>query len=118
MSKNRFEPKFKIKKGDDVIVISGATASKDKDGKYIVRKVQEVLPKKGKVIIEGANMVKKHTKPDAKNPEGGIIPTEAPIDISNVSLVDPKTGEPTRVKLTRDENGKLHRIAKKSGEVI
>lgn len=110
MSKNRFEPKFNIKKGDTVIVLTG-------NDKGSTGKVQEVLLDKSKVIVENVNMVKKHTKPNAKHPEGGIIPMEAPIHISNVSLVDPKSGKATRVSIKR-ENGKVQRIAKKSGEVI
>jgi large subunit ribosomal protein L24 len=110
MSKNRFEPKFKIKKGDTVIVLTGN--DKGKTGKIL-----SMLPKVSKVIVEQINMVKKHTKPDAKNPDGGIIPMEAPMHISNVSLVDPKSGKATRVAIMR-ENGKVQRIAKKSGEVI
>ena len=110
MSKNRFEPKFKIKKGDTVIVLTGN--DKGKTGKIL-----SMLPKVSKVIVEQVNMVKKHTKPDAKNPDGGIIPMEAPMHISNVSLVDTKSGKATRVAIKR-ENGKVQRIAKKSGEVI
>lgn len=111
MSKNRFEPKFNIKKGDTVIVLSG-------NDKGSTGKVQKVFLDKSKVIVEQVNMVKKHTKPDAKNPEGGIIPQEAPIHISNVSLIDPKSGKATRVRIERDEKGNIQRIAKKSGEVI
>ena len=77
----------------------------------------EVILDKGRVIVEGINIVKKHTKPSAQNTKGGIIQKEAPISISNVMLWDAKAGEATRVKRTREE-GKLVRISKKSGEVI
>ncbi|ADU96241.1 50S ribosomal protein L24 [Thermovibrio ammonificans] len=102
--------KFKIKAGDKVIVIAG----KDK-GK--VGKVLKVLPEKERVIVEGVRIVKKHVRPSQTNPEGGIIEKEAPIHISNVMLVDPKTGEPTRVGI-KFVDGKKVRYAKKSGEII
>jgi large subunit ribosomal protein L24 len=108
----RFKPKFNIKKGDTVVVIAG-------DGKDLKkpRTVLEVIVDKGSVVVEGINIVKKHTKPTAQNTKGGIIQKEAPINISNVMLWDAKAGEATRVKRTREE-GKLVRISKKSGEVI
>ena len=108
----RFKPKFSIKKGDQVVVISG----EDKDLKK-PRKVLEVILEKAKVLVEGVNIVTKHTKPTAQNTKGGILKVEAPIAISNVMLWDAKTGGPSKVKRTR-ENGKLVRVAKKSGEVI
>ena len=108
----RFKPKFNIKKGDSVVIITG----EDKDLKK-PRKVLEVILEKGKVLIEGANIVTKHTKPTAQNTKGGIQKVEAPIAISNVMLWDAKTGSPTKIKRTR-ENGKLVRVSKKSGEVI
>ena len=108
----RFKPKFNIKKGDQVVVISG----EDKDLKK-ARKVLEVILEKARVLVEGVNIVTKHTKPTAQNTKGGIQKVEAPIAISNVMLWDAKTGGPTKVKRTRD-NGKLVRVAKKSGEVI
>ncbi len=110
MSKKRFEPKFKIKKGDKVVVIAGN--DKGKEGKVL-----EVLPEVSRIIVEDVAVVKKHTKPSAKNPDVGIISTEASIHISNVSLIDPKSGKPTRVGIKR-EGGKVERIAKKSGGVI
>ena len=110
MGKSRFTPKFKIKKGDTVKVIAG----NDK-GKTGV--VKEIISEKLRVIVEGVGMISKHQKPDAKNPEGGIIKMEAPIAISNVMLIDPKSGEATRVGLKREGN-KVQRISKKSGEVI
>jgi len=109
---NRFKPKFNIKKGDTVVVIAGD----DKDLKK-PRTVLEVILEKGRVVVEGVNIVSKHTKPSAQNTKGGIIKKEASINISNVMLWDAKTGAPTKIKRTR-ENGKLVRISKKSGEVI
>ena len=108
----RFKPKFNIKKGDSVVVITG----EDKDLKK-PRKVLEVILEKGRVLVEGVNIVTKHTKPTAQNTKGGIQKTEAPIAISNVMLWDAKTGGPTKVKRTRTE-GKLVRVSKKSGEEI
>jgi large subunit ribosomal protein L24 len=116
----RFKPKFNIKKGDLVIVITGsAKPKKDDSGKlvYKARKVLEVFPEKAKVLVEGANIVTKHTKPSAQNTKGGIVKKEAPIHISNVMLWDAKAGAPVKVKRTRVE-GKLVRVSKKSGEVI
>ena len=108
----RFKPKFNIKKGDSVVVITG----EDKDMKK-PRKVLEVIVDKARVLVEGVNIVTKHTKPTAQNTKGGIIKKEAPIAISNVMLWDAKSGGPSKVSRKR-ENGKLVRIAKKSGEVI
>ena len=109
---NRFKPKFNIKKGDNVVVIAGD----DKDAKK-PRKVLEVYPDESRVLVEGVNIVSRHTKPSARNTRGGIVKKEAPINISNVMLWDAKAGAPTKVKRSR-EDGKLVRIAKKSGEVI
>ncbi len=109
---NRFKPKFNIKKGDSVVVIAGD----DKDLKK-PRKVLEVFPDEARVLVEGVNIVTKHTKPSARNTKGGIIKIEAPVHISNVLLWDAKEGRPSKVKRTR-ENGKLVRVSKKSGEVI
>ncbi|MBK8712339.1 MAG: 50S ribosomal protein L24 [Niastella sp.] len=108
----RFKPKFNIKKGDLVVVITG----EDKDLKK-PRKVLEVIVDKARVLVEGANIVTKHTKPTAQNTKGGIVKVEAPIAISNVMLWDAKSGGPSKIKRNRD-NGKLVRVAKKSGEVI
>ena len=101
----------KIKKGDLVKVIAGK--DKDKEGKVL-----SVDPKNGKVLVEGVNMVQKSTKPNAKNPQGGFVKKEAPIHISNLNPLDPKTGKPTRIGRRLGENGKLVRYAKKSGEEI
>jgi large subunit ribosomal protein L24 len=108
----RFKPKFNIRKGDSVVVITG----EDKDLKK-PRKVLEVILEKGRVLVEGVNIVTKHTKPTAQNTKGGIVKIEAPINISNVMLWDAKAGAPTKVKRTRTE-GKLVRVSKKSGEEI
>jgi len=110
MGKKRFTPKFNIKKGDTVIVIAGN--DKGKTGKVL-----EVLYKKERVLVQDVAIVKKHQKPDAKNPDGGIIKKEAAIHISNVMLIDPESGKPTRISIKR-ENGKVERISKKSGKVI
>ncbi len=105
----RFAPKPKIKKGDNVLIIAGA--NKGSKGE-----VKEVLANKNRVIVEGINIVKKHTKPTQDNP-GGINEVEAAIHISNVKLVDPKSGDATRVG-RREENGKIVRYSKKSGETV
>ncbi|MEH7235944.1 50S ribosomal protein L24 [Bacillus sp. JJ1562] len=99
-----------VKKGDKVQVLSG----KDK-GKQGV--ILESFPKKDRVIVEGVNIVKKHSKPSQENPQGGIISQEAPIHVSNVMPLDPKSGNPTRVGY-KEVNGKKVRVAKKSGEVL
>ena len=109
---NRFKPKFNIKKGDAVVVITGD----DKDPKN-ARKVLEVYPDTSKVLVEGVNIITKHTKPSARNTKGGIVKKEAPIHISNIMLFDAKSGTGSKVSRTR-ENGKLIRVAKKSGEAI
>lgn len=109
---NRFKPKFNIKKGDTVVVIAGD----DKDLKK-PRTVLQVFPDKSRLVVEGVNIITKHTKPSAQNTKGGIVKKEAPIHISNVMLWDAKAGAATKVKRTR-ENGKLVRVSKKSGEVI
>jgi large subunit ribosomal protein L24 len=108
----RFKPKYNIKKGDTVVVITGD----DKDPKK-PRKVLEVLVEESRLIVEGVNVVSRHTKPSAQNTKGGIIKKEAPIHISNVMIWDAKAGAGTRVQRNREE-GKLVRIAKKSGGVI
>ncbi|EGX6725569.1 50S ribosomal protein L24 [Listeria innocua] len=99
-----------VKKGDKVKVITGK--DKGKSGKVLA-----AFPKKDRVLIEGINMVKKHTKPSNINPQGGILNVEALIHVSNVMLIDPKTGEPTRVGYEVKGDKKV-RVAKKSGEVI
>ena len=78
----------------------------------------EIVTKTNKAIVEGVNLVSKHTKPDAKNPQGGIVKKEAPIHISNLMLIEPSTGKPTRIGRKLNEKGKLVRFSKKSGEEI
>jgi large subunit ribosomal protein L24 len=109
--KNIKPAKLKIKKGDLVKVIAG-------DSKGAQGKVLEVIIEKNRVIVEGANMVSKHTKPNAAKPNGGIVKQEAAMHISNLMLIDPTSGKPTRVGRKRNEAGKLVRIAKISGEEI
>lgn len=108
--KRNTQPKLNIKKGDMVVVIAG-------DSKGQQGRVLEVIVEKRRVLVEGVNMVSRHTKPNAQNTQGGIIKKEAAINISNVMLVD-ATGKPTRVGRKLDEKGKLVRYSKKSGEVI
>ena len=103
--------KLKIKKGDTVYVLAG-------DDKGKTGRVLNILPEQGKAIVEGVNIVSKSTKPNAKAPQGGIIKKEAPIDLSNLAVVDPKTGKPTRVGFRFNEDGKKVRYSKKSGEEI
>ena len=103
--------KLHIKKGDEVIVLAG----EDKGRKG---KVLKVLVERERAFVEGINMVSKSTKPSAKNPQGGIVKQEAPIHVSNLSLVDPKSGKATRIAIKKTDDGKKVRIAKKSGEVI
>ena len=103
--------KLHIKKNDTVVVLAGQ--DKGKTGKVL-----KVLVDENRALVEGVNMVSKSTKPSAKNPQGGIVKQEAPIHISNLSLVDPKSGKPTRVGTKVAEDGKKVRIAKKSGEEI
>lgn len=101
---------MKIKVGDTVRIITG-------DHKGVEGKVMRVDKEKNKAIVQGANMVSKHEKPSAKNPQGGITKKEAPIHISNLALIDPKSGNATRVGF-EVRNGKKVRFSKKSNEVI
>ena len=103
--------KLHIKKGDIVFVNPGD--DKGKSGRVL-----RVLVKEQRAVVEGVNMVSKHTKPSAKNPQGGIEKKEAPIHISNLNVIDPKSGKPTRIGRKLDENGSLVRYSKKSGEEI
>ena len=102
--------KLKIKSGDTVIVTAG-------DHKASEGKVMKVILEKNKAIVEGVNMVSKHEKPSATSPQGGIVKKEAALHISNLSLVDPKTGTATRVGY-RMEEGKKVRFTKKSNQVL
>ena len=107
---------MKIRKNDMVMIISGNDRGK-------TGKVLKVFPKKYRLIVEGINLRKKHTKPNQKNPQGGILEKEAPINASNVMILDPKTNEPTRIgsRIILDEKTgkkKIARVAKASGEMI
>jgi large subunit ribosomal protein L24 len=112
MKNKRFKPKFNIKKGDNVVVITGDDKDLAKP-----RVVKKVLVDEGKVLVEGVNMVTRHSKPSAQNTKGGIIKKEAPIHISNVMLWDAKERSGTKISRER-EDGKTVRTSKKSGEVI
>ena len=101
--------KLHIKKGDTVYVNAGE--DKGKTGRVL-----KVLVKDNKAIVEGVNMVSKHTKPNAKAPQGGIVKKEAPIHLSNLNVLDPKTKTATRIGRKMNEEGKLVRYSKKSGE--
>lgn len=105
------QKKNHIRKGDIAIVNSGEY--KGQQGRVL-----EVDSKKGRAIVEGVNMVSKHTKPNADNPQGGIIKKEAPIHMSNLNVVDPSTGEAARIGRRLNDNNKLVRYSKKSGEEI
>ncbi len=102
--------KFKVKKGDEVIVTTG----KDKGKKG---KITQVITDSSRVLVEGVNMVKKHTKP-SRTSAGGIVEQEASLHVSNVALLDPKSGKATRVGYKTNDDGRKVRIAKRSGEVI
>ncbi len=103
--------KFKLKTGDTVKVIAGNEKGKS-------AKVVKVLVDSDRVVLEGLNLVTKHKKPSAANPNGGIEKVEAPLHVSNVMLVDPSNGQPTRVGRKLDENGKLQRFSKKTGNIL
>ena len=104
--------KIKIKKNDTVIVTTG-------NSKGVKGKVIKVYPSESRAVVEGANMISKHTKPNAANPQGGIVKQEATLHISNLMLIDPKSGEATKVGRKVDEKtGKIVRYSKNSGEVI
>ncbi|MCX6229068.1 MAG: 50S ribosomal protein L24 [Bacteroidia bacterium] len=105
------QKKLHIKKGDTVVVIAGN--SKGQQGKVL-----EVVRESERAIVEGVNLVSKHTKPNAKSPQGGIVKQEATIHVSNLMLKDPKSGKPTRIGRRLDKDGKLVRYSKKSGEEI
>lgn len=105
------QKKSHIKKGDTVVVIAGN--SKGQEGKVL-----EVVREDDRAIVEGVNLVSKHTKPNAKSPQGGIIKQEGTIHVSNLMIKDPKTGKPTRIGRRLDKKGKLVRYSKKSGEEI
>ena len=102
-------PKLKIKKGDQVVVLSG-------DDKGKTGEVVKSMPKEGKVVVQGVNLVKRHTKPSQTTP-GGIVTKEAPINVSNVAIVAPKSGKASKIGY-KEVNGNKVRVARKSGEVI
>jgi large subunit ribosomal protein L24 len=101
---------LKIKKGDKVVVVAGAA-------KGTVGTVAKVIPEFSQVVVEGVNRVKRHMKPGPRNPEGGVVEKDRPIHASNVMLVDPSTGKPTRIR-AGEVDGKKVRLAVKSGQVI
>ena len=101
--------KLKIKKGDQVIVLSG-------DDKGKTGEVVKAMPKEGKVVVQGVNLVKRHTKPSQTTP-GGIVTKEAPISVSNVAIVDPKSNKASKIGY-KEVDGKKVRVARKSGEII
>ncbi len=103
--------KLHIKKGDTVYVNTGEDRGK-------TGKVLKVLVDKQRAVVEGINIVTKSQKPSAKNPQGGFVKVEAPVHISNLNVLDPKSGKPTRIGRKLNEEGKLFRYAKKSGEEI
>lgn len=105
------QKKIHIKKGDTVIVISG-------EHKSLKGRVLEVIIKKRRAIVEGVNLMSKHTKPNAESPQGGIIKKEASVHISNLLHIDPASGKATRIGRRPNDKGKLVRFAKKSGEEI
>ena len=105
------QKKIHIKKGDTVYVNSGE--SKGQQGRVL-----EVIRKTDKAIVEGINLVSRHTKPNAKSPQGGILKKEAPVHVSNLMLVDPASGKPTRVGRRKNKQGELVKYAKKSGEEV
>lgn len=103
--------KLSFKKGETVAVITGVDRGKQ-------GRVLSVIPSSNRAIVEGLNMVSKHSRPSAQNQQGGIVKQEASIHVSNLMLVDPSTGEPTKVGRKLDDKGKLVRYSKKSGEII
>jgi large subunit ribosomal protein L24 len=109
--KSNKQPKLHIRKGDTVKVIAG-------DDKGKTGKVLEVILDKQRAFVEGVNIATKHTKPSAGKPEGGIKKVEAPIHVSNLALVDPATGETTRIGRKLNDKSKLQRYSKKTGEFI
>jgi large subunit ribosomal protein L24 len=109
--KNNQQPKLHIRKGDTVKVLAGD--DKGKQGKVL-----EVNVEKRRALVEGANMMTKHTKPSAGKPEGGISKVESFIHVSNLMLIDPASGNPTRVGRKLNDKGKLQRFSKKTGEII
>ena len=110
--KKRFTPKFNIKKGDSVVVLTGDDKDRTKP-----RRVLAVYPSEGRILVEGVRMVSKHKKPSAQTPQGGIIQEEAPINISNVMLWDVQSKTGSRIRRERTETG-FSRVFKKSGQAL
>ena len=110
--KNRFQPKFNIRKGDNVVVTTG-----DDKNRTQPRRVLAVYPRESRILVEGVGMVTKHKKPSAQNPQGGIVQEEAPIHISNVMLWDAQSKTGVRIKRERTETG-FNRVSKKSGQEV
>jgi len=102
---------MRVVKNDNVKILTGKYRGK-------TGKVLKVFPDQNRIIVEGVNIIKKHTKPSQKNPQGGIVEKEATIQVSNVMIIDPKTSEPTRVGYKILEDGTKVRISKKSGEML
>lgn len=120
LSQKQKQPqKMHIKKDDRVVIVRGKEGPHFDDGKkvYTRGRVIKVYPSQGRVLVEGCNMVKRHSRPTQDNPQGGIVEKEAPIDVSNVMIEDPKTKEPTRVGY-KFVDGKKVRYAKKSGTIL
>jgi len=109
-AEKRVRPKLRIKKGDRVVVLTGRDKGKRGD-------VLKVLPLESRVLVQGVNIVKRHTRP-SQTGGGGIIEKEAPIHVSNVAHIDPASDRPTRVGYTTLEDGRKVRVAKRSGEII
>ncbi|MCB0819002.1 MAG: 50S ribosomal protein L24 [Bacteroidetes bacterium] len=107
----KLKMKLHIKKGDKVIVLSG-------NSKGMTGEVREINTSKMRAVVSGVNMITKHTKASSANPQGGIVKVEGSIHISNLMLVDPSSGKPTRVGRKPNNDGKLVRYSKKSGEII
>ena len=110
-TKTNNKPKLHVRKGDTIMVIAGN--AKGKSGV-----ITEMLTKKSRVLVEGVNLQTKHVKPNAQNPQGGIEKKEGSIHISNVMLVDPATGKPTKTGRKLNEKGKLQRFSKETGKFI
>lgn len=110
-TKTNNKPKLHVRKGDTIMVIAGN--AKGKSGV-----ITEMLIKKSRVLVEGVNLQTKHVKPNAQNPQGGIEKKEGSIHISNVMLVDPETGKPTKTGRKLNEKGKLQRFSKETGKFL
>lgn len=101
----------KIKKGDKVVILAGKDKAKTGE-------VLKVIPTENRVVVQGVNVAKRHVRPSAADPQGGVMPFEAPIHVSNVAIADPRDGKPTRVGFKTLDDGRKVRFAKRSGEVL